>query len=44
VIAVCEDGYTMLWVYDFIDIKPRMWPSTNYAVRKFFIQPIEDEL
>lgn len=42
--ALGEDGFTMFWLYDYIKVEGRTWPSTAFHVRKFFIEPIEDEL
>jgi hypothetical protein len=42
--ALCDDGFTMVWLDAYIKIEGRTWPSTALAVRKYFIEPIEDEL
>jgi hypothetical protein len=44
VIALCDDGFTFLWLYTSIVVRPHLWPSTQVHVRKYFIEPIEDEL
>lgn len=39
--ALCEDGFTWIWLWEYVDLYPR---ATNYHVRKYFIEPISDEL
>lgn len=42
--AMGEDGFTFFWLASFTLIQGKVWPHTTYAVLKYFIEPIEDEL
>jgi hypothetical protein len=42
--ALCEDGFTLVWLGSHVLHQGKTWPHTALYVRKYFIEPIEDEL